>query len=190
MSTQPTESPEQDEEFITEQALRNASEGLYEHTFLEMWDTVLGNLITATKEPLELDVAASILQAYPWLDHSGINPYREKRVRYLEEAREVLTDVLGDQMVKLYTENENDWTLHKDIYIEILKGWKELTETWAHEWAVQAARTTPSKVDHAVIADVSGILLSPQYGLVEQLRNLKDFEFTEEDRNRLAGLTE
>jgi len=174
---------------MTEQATEpkdaeELEEGQYIHTFFQIWDNVLEGNIHAAEAPLALDVAASIIDSYPWLNHENVQQYRRERAALLKEAREIIFEILGTKKTKIYKENINDWKLHKDMYIELIARWNLLVSGWGNAWTEQA-ETAPSATGHAAIGDVAGILLNPEYGFVEGLKTLKGFEFTVEDREAL-----
>ena len=176
-----TEEKIETEDFITEEALKNAQQGKFEHTMMEMWHSAIGNLINAASAPLNIEVASGILNAYPWLRHDDLQPYMADRVVRYKQALQVIEDVLGDQKEKVFSENENDWELHSDLYLQVMGKWNRLTIQWNDAWASKK----PHRVTHATIIDVSGQLLSPEYGFIEGLRNLAGFELTEELKQKL-----
>ena len=166
-------------------------EGQYQHTFLEVWELTLDGHILATEAPLQLEVAAGILGAYPWLTHSDIPGYRSQRRDLLKEARETFLEIIGSKKYKdkLYKELNEDWTRHKDLYMQIIAAWNQLTINWGKIWTANAEAGDLSGTAHAAIGDVSGVLLSTDYGLAESLKTLKGFSFTDEDREKLSKMT-
>lgn len=175
------------EEFgISNEDLSNASQGKFKHTMLEMWEAALNNLILQSSGPIGLDIAASILQSYPWLNHNDLFKYQKDRIQRFEEARERLYLVLGDDKEKIYSENENDWLLHSELYIQVVASWNNMARLWEAEWSKK-----PAKVSHATIADVTAMILNENFGIIESLKNLADFEMTDELKelmNELLGL--
>ena len=167
--------------------------GVYQSTFFEMWQDALDNHIEVSDLPLDLNIAASILSAYQWLTHSDLQAYRAGRKDLLEQALATFYEVLGDKKDKIYKENKDDWTRHKNLYMELMAEWNKLAATWNNQWATVAnSKQGPNPIAHAYIGEVSAILLNEEFGLIEGLKHLKDFSFSAEDRekmNELTGLT-
>lgn len=170
----------EEEQLITEEALSEAQQGRFQHTMLEMWYATLCNLVAQAKSPLNIEVATSILQTYPWLRHDDLVKYQKDRETRLIQARDVLLEVIGEDREKIFSENEDDWNLHAELYIEVLAGWNKLARIWDENWGLK-----PSKVSHATIADVIALLLNNDFGMVEGLRNLANFDLTPELREKL-----
>lgn len=179
------------EGLVTEDAMAAAQRGEFQHTFFEMWENVIGHHIRATESPLTLEVAASILTAYPWLEHSDLLAYRQHRLSLLRESLVVLQSLFKDMdhKKKIYKQNKNDWTVHKDLYLQLAADWNNLTVEWGDEWSKNAMLGTPDGVSHAAIGDISAFLLNDDYGLITGIKNLKDFSISPEDREKLNEMT-
>ena len=177
------------ESLTDEEIMDLAKQGFYRHTFFEMWETALNGHIETTLAPLTLDIASSILGAYGWLTHADLEGYREGRVELFEEARDTLLDILGDNKEKIYKESQGDWERHQELYVQLIAAWNLLVVEWGKQWEeIANSGEGPDPVAHAYIGDVSGILMSPQYGFIEGLKSLHDFDFTEANREMLNEL--
>ena len=167
---------------------------IFKATFFEMWERALQNMLEGTKAPLELIIAQQIMDAYPWLKHEHLRPYRAARAHYLQRALDMVDLVLVGQKEKVFKEAEKDWELHKQLYIELMAKWNHLVVGWGNGWSLAAEYDGegggPDPVEHAAIADVSTLLLNEQSGFIEGLRNLRGFSFDDEDRALLLKLSE
>ena len=190
-TTQPTQEEVLTEFGITNEDLQRAQQGLFNHTFFEMWELALDSHIESTRAPLSIDQCSAILQGYPYLTHADVQAYRQLRVGFLERARNELNLVLGKNKKKILKEvGEVDWEKHSKLYIELLGAWTNMLNEFEEHWTEMAEAGTVDPVFQAAIIDVSTMLLDKEYGFMEALRNLHGFEYTEELKelyNKLTG---
>jgi hypothetical protein len=176
------------EKLDEQEKMELARAGVYQHTFFEMWLLTLQAESNACGAPLTLGVANGILQAYPWLKHADLKEYRENRQELFGQAIQALDEVLGNKKKKIFSENIDDWAKHKKYYIELLAKWNLLVKEWDEDWTAAAEAGEPDPIGHAYIGDVSGLLLNPSEGIITGLKNLRGFEFLEEDNKKLNEL--
>lgn len=173
---------------ITEEEFANAQAGRFQHTMLEMWGTALTNVIHSSRAPISIEIADTILRAYPFLTHENVNQYRAARADLAEKALEHLESILGKNKEKIFKETENDWALHQDMYIDVIGGWVLLTNQWGSDWSDEAMESTPNPVTHAAIGDIATMLLDQTNGLMQGIYNLEGFDWSDENAKRMTDL--
>jgi hypothetical protein len=175
-----------------EEAVRKAASGQFEHTLFEMWEQAIQTGIRGLQSPLNLPTANSILRSWPMLKFKDIKTYLHRREVRMAETLDVLQGVYGDNKERIFTENVDDWAVHKDLYIDTIVVWTELTNTWAEEW--MEMEESPDKiVEMAVIIDMQSLLMEGE-GFISQMRDLHGFNITEEEgeniTKRLIGVSD
>jgi hypothetical protein len=183
------EEPEPDEgdfPFDLDGANRAAATGQYENTMFEMWKMYLEGAIHEVSSPLTIPVADGVLRQWPWFKYHDLDAYRSTRKAYLNAALDALFLAYPKDEDVLFRENEQDWLRHKKDYIEVIVRWTRLVNKWTVQWMEIALNKPQKYIQHAVISDIAAMLINPQYGLVENLRNLADFNITDEEGQELA----
>lgn len=193
-----------DELDISAEEMENARNGIFKKTLLERWDYTLQSQINATLQPISLEIASDVLNTYPWLKHQNLPSYREDRMDLLLGAKRVLRTVLDEavdtddektrelRIEQIFSENEDDWIKHKDLYLQTIAGWNKLIRDASEDWSLAMNNDHLENIEsfHAAILDVAALLLNEGFGLLDGLRQLKDFEHSEETAARLAELME
>lgn len=177
-----TEITMEEEELLNKEAIAQAEKGIFNHTFFEMWEFALESIIEGAKRPLTMETAASILGAYSWLNHSHLEKYRLTRLSYMERALELLNETLGKNKAKVYKTASTDWESNKTLYLDLVAKWNQFVVAIGDEWAA-AGDLDPAV--HAALADVAGTLLNNEFGMISNIKKLKGFEITEDDRELL-----
>lgn len=168
----------ENEEFMA--AARKAQSGQYDHTFFEIFEDQLESSLAATQGDLTIEVADSILKAWPWIRYVDLELYLGYRSRMLSEAIIALQENFPKPRELLFLENAKDWESHRDAYIEIMVAWSVLNNKWYQEWKTLKFNDRKKAILHCVIADLTYIILGPD-GMVEKFRYLADFEITPEE---------
>ncbi|QKY80406.1 hypothetical protein SEA_PABST_48 [Microbacterium phage Pabst] len=164
----------QSPEFL--EAARKAQVGQYDHTMFESWRVVLRQMISVCEAGITMPFADGILRQWPWLRYADLEGYLLSRKRYLEEAIEVLEAQFPKAEEELFQENVDDFVEHKDAYIDVIVAWTRLSNRWTAAWdAIPVKSNSRKALMHAVVADVSALLINPKNGLIENLRNLAGF---------------
>ena len=165
-------------------AVRKAQAGEYDHTLFEMWEDMIDKSVEATFGLLTIPVADSIMRQWPWLNYADIEGYLLSRRRRLIETKESLQEAYPKPQELLFQENENDWEIHKESYIDVIFNWTVLTNSWAAEWAEMPISDPAKAIEHAAISDVSMLITGPD-GYITQMQHLANFEVTNEEGEAL-----
>ena len=167
------------------EAVKKAETGRFDHTLFEIWESILEEALLQS-QTLTIPYADALLRQWPWLRYPDLDKYLEIRSVFIREATDTLRSCYPEDKTieQLFSENEDDWTYHKDIYLDIIVAWTRLCNAWAEVWKNS---DTDRPVFHAAVSDMTALLINPQMGLVENVRNLAGFEISEEDG---AALTE
>ncbi|QOC56138.1 hypothetical protein SEA_ZHENGYI_46 [Microbacterium phage Zhengyi] len=172
----------QSPEFL--EAVRKGQAGQYDHTMFESWRVVLQQFVSVCDYGITMPLADGILRQWPWLKYADLVPYLAYRKTFLEEAIRVLEAQFPKPEEELFKENVDDFVVHKDAYIDVIVAWTRLSNRWVASWdAVSPQAQSKKAVLHAVISDLSALLINPNNGLVENLKNLAGFHetMTEDD---------
>lgn len=163
-------------------ALKSLNSGEYEHTMLEAWKVTLEGMIGGIKEKITMRVANDIVRSFPWLTHADVPAYVQLKLRRVEQIlEELLASFPEDKTIEeLFSENENDWLEHKDIYLEIIARWTNLARTWEDQWDELEFRDSMKALLHAVVSDVI-TLIAGGNALVNNIKELSNFEIDEAD---------
>lgn len=165
-------------------AVKAAETGVFEHTVLELWERHIEELLRINEAPMELMFADSVLRQWPWLGYADLEPYREARQEKLLDILKALRFAYTKSSELLFQENENDWDLHKEIYLEVLVQWSILPLKWDKQWSTATDMQIKALL-HAVNADAAVLVGGPE-SLPEYLRSLKDFGINEIDSEWLS----
>lgn len=182
MSEKETVTLEETPEF--QAAVKAAQTGVFDTTLFEMWEHILDELIETTESDISLQTADTILRSFPWLTHADLPMYMGLKIQRLHQIKSAIVAAYPKPQELLFQEADDDWILHKDAYLEILAWWSAFPDKWQAEWRELGWDIPTKGVEHAVIADVSSIIAGPN-SLPEHLRDLKDFEITEGDGEKL-----
>jgi len=176
---------ENPEEFVDspefKDAVRRAQEGQFDHTLFEMWADMLAEAIHQTEQGISMPLADGLLRQWPWLRYLDLPEYVAYRRTYLQKAKQVLEAAYPKPAELLFLENEDDFELHKEGYIDVIVGWTRLSNELTAMWDTVPLKDRKKGVIHAAVADVSAFLINPNNGLVEYIKNLAHFEMTEEE---------
>lgn len=174
------------------EAIRNAQLGQYEHTLFEMWEDILDEAIRQVSNGVSIPLADGLLRQWPWLRYKDLPQYLTERRKLLEEAKTLLQQCYPKPAELLFQENNGDWEEHKDAYIDVIVAWTRASNAWAEQWDLIPLSRPDKGIMHAVIADMTTLLIHPSKGLAEQMQNLAGFDITESDSealsNRIAGV--
>ena len=168
-----------------QEAVRKAQLGQYEHTLFEMWEDILHEAKLQASGAVSIPLANGILRQWPWLSFKHLPDYFRERLRMLDEALEVLQTCYPKPKELLFQENVGDWEAHKDAYIDAIAAWTQLSNHWSDQWEEIPMNRPDKAYKHAAVADMVSLLVNPSTGLVEQLRNLADFQITSEESEAL-----
>lgn len=173
-------------------AVRKAQLGQYDSTLFEMWEDILEEAKRQVAGNVSIPLANGLLRQWPWLSFKHLPDYFKARHQMLEEALDVLKSCYPKPQELLYQENEDDWNLHKDAYIDVIVEWTKLSNFWSDSWEEIPMNRPDKAYKHAAVADMVALLVNPSSGLVEQMSNLANFQITEEEsevlQKRIAGV--
>ena len=189
------EQMESDPDFA--EAVRKAQEGVFETTMMEMFVKELERMILISEAELTMSTVHSIITNFPFIQYDNVPQYQAFRVEILKAAAKRVDDILDGQTLsreELFTEAENDWTLHKSIYVDMVVVLNQLVNEWYDQWREEAWASPFKPVLHVALSDVSAFLIG-EFGLRNQLSNLAGFvEFTDEENkeihDRVMGLSD
>ena len=167
------------------EAVRKATVGEYDHTLFEMWEDVLEEAKRQVSGNVSIPLANGLLRQWPWLTFKHLPDYFKARAKMIDEAIEVLKSCYPKPQELLYQENANDWNLHKDEYIDVIVAWTQLSNHWSDQWEEIPMNRPDKAYMHAAVADMVALLVNPNTGLAEQMRNLANFQITEEESEAL-----
>ncbi|QFG04971.1 hypothetical protein SEA_MOLEFICENT_48 [Microbacterium phage Moleficent] len=172
-----------------QEAIRNAQLGQYEHTLAQMWEEIIEEARLQVSGTVSIPLADGLLRQWPWLRYKDLPQYFQTRHDMLEEALEILRLQFPKDKTKeeFYAENEGDWLLHKQVYIDVTVAWTQLANHWTDRWEQIPLHRGDKGILHASIADTVALLINPSSGLVEQMRNLADFHLTPEETTKLQN---
>ena len=171
-----------DEFPITQEMINKAGSGQFDSTMFEMWDQGLDRAIFQTEQPMSIPLAHSLLKQWTWLRYKDLDQYNKSRLKKLKEAKEVLHACFPKPVELLFQENENDWEIHRDAYIDVIVEWTRLSNKWEAAWGEIPLTRVDKGIEHATVVDITALLINPNFGLVESIRELAGFDITEEDR--------
>lgn len=173
-------------------AIRRASLGQYDHTLFEMWEDILNEAKAQVSGNVTIMFANGLIRQWPWLTFKDIGHYFTARHNMLVEALESLEACFPKPAELLYQENEDDWALHKDAYIDVIVAWSQLANNWNDQWENLPLDHPLKGVRMAAVADMSALLVNPSTGLIENMSNLAGFDISEEEtvelQKRVAGV--
>ena len=162
-----------------QQAFRNAQTGQYEHTFFEIFEDQLEGSLVATEAELTVEVADSILKAWPWLRYVDLEMYLAYRSRMLRQLLAALAESYSPKdRDKLFKENVDDWKLHRKEYMELMVLWTVINNKWTKEYQGLKFNDRKKAVLHCVIADLTYITLGPE-GMLEKFQYIAHFNSEE-----------
>jgi len=172
------------------QAFEDAQRGVYKNTLLTMWESQLADELVGYNSPAGLDTYDSFLRSWPWLGYDKVQDARENlimltqiSISYFDDAIEEFASEKETTREKLFSDVENDWVNHKELYAELIAQWTALTNSWGYLWTDTRPEDKPAM--HVAITIAVARLIGP-HGLVDQIRNLKDFEWSDEDQEKLS----
>ena len=158
-----------------QQAFRNAQTGQYEHTFFEIFEDQLEGSLVATEAELTVEVADSILKAWPWLRYVDLEMYLAYRSRMLRQLLVALAESYSPRdRDQLFKENVDDWKLHRKEYMELMVLWTVINNKWTKEYQALKFNDRKKAVLHCVIADLTYITLGPE-GMLEKFQYIAHF---------------
>lgn len=167
--------------------VQNAQQGQFELTLFEAWENVLENAILQSEENLTIMTADGIMRQWPWLAYHDLPSYLTLRVSQLKRALVALQECYPKPPELLFQENVDDFTEHKEAYIEVIVAWTNLCNKFADEWKATPITSKMKGVIHAVTADTTALLIHPHNGLVENLSQLAGFNITEEENEAMLA---
>jgi hypothetical protein len=168
------ESDEEMAEMFAE-AQRKAALKQYDNTFFEIFREQLGQSLKATEGEMTVEVADSILKAWPHLRYVDLEMYLSFRKRILQSLIDDLESTYPKKQEKLFTENVDDWRLHRKAYIELMILWTVRNNLMHKEYAGYKFNDRRKAVFHCVAADMTYITLGPD-GMIQKFEFLADFD--------------
>ncbi|UQT01731.1 hypothetical protein SEA_MORRILL_46 [Microbacterium phage Morrill] len=170
-------------------AMRSAQTGQYDHTLLQMWEEILTEASLQVSGVVTLPLADGLLRQWPWLRYKDLPQYFQTRHKMLQEALEVLRLQYPSDKSReeLFAENVDDWELHKDIYLDVTVAWTQLANHWSDQWEEIPLHRGDKGILHASVADTTALLINPNSGLVEQMRNLAGFVISPEESAKMQA---
>ncbi|QCG78335.1 hypothetical protein SEA_TRUONG_49 [Microbacterium phage Truong] len=184
---------EQEEEIVTDEDIRNMPEfqdamnsaetGQYSNPIFKIWEEILEEAMKQVSGVVTIPLADGLLRQWPWLRYKDLPQYFTTRHKMLEEALELLRAQYPSDKTpeELYSENVDDWELHKKLYIDVIVAWTQLANHWSDQWEEIPLHRGDKGILHASVADTTALLVNPTSGLVEQLRNLAGFHISTEE---------
>ena len=169
------------------EAVRKAQLGQYDSTLFEMWEDILFEAKRQVSGAVSIPLANGILRQWPWLSFKHLPDYFKARLGMLDEALEILYSCYPKPKELLYQENVDDWNLHKEEYIDVIVAWTQLSNNWSDIWEEIPMNRPDKAYKHAAVADMVSLLVNPSTGLIEQMRNLANFQITEEESEAMQA---
>jgi len=170
---------EQEEGLDFAEAIRRAEAGQFEHTLFEMYEDMIQQGMKGLQGPVNLPTANSILRSWPMIKFSELKLYLRRREIRLAETYDTLQELYDGKKEKIFLENVDDWEEHKQLYIDLIVAWTQLTNDWAEEW-MNLPDNRLKVVEMAVLMDLQAVILGEE-GFVTQMRNLYGFNITDEE---------
>lgn len=174
-----------------EERFRQAARGKYEHTLIEIWGDDLSRELEGYAAQASMDTYEQFVRSWPWLKYSDVDACRKAMLKLTQESQDAMDDAVQAILAKtdrtyeeLLGSQETDWPDNKEIYLEIVARWSALMTSWGQWWAHSSMTVKP--VLHASIAIACARLIG-QHGLVEQMKNLANFESSNEDQEALGA---
>jgi len=163
--------PDLTEDELFASAQQKASLKQYDHTFFEVFEDQLEGSLAATEATLTVEVADSILKAWPWLRYVDLDMYLSYRSGMLREAIKILHDSYPKEREKLFKENVDDWKLHRKAYMELMVQWTALSIRWGRRYEALKLSDRKKAVLHCVVADLMYIIVGPE-GMINKFQYL------------------
>lgn len=172
--------PTDDIEYL--EGLEESSEVKPNISVFETWANILQHIEANKERKISATEAYRIIRSYPQLGLEGVEQYLSAYYGYLLRGREILEDLLAAHptITILVDDNgdpiEEDEVNHDHI-VTLYAKWQVLFAEIEDEWDINASGALANL--YAGIAATAFYL--GENGLVEQLKGLKGFKFTEED---------
>jgi hypothetical protein len=173
------------------EAAKRAHTGQYQHTFFEVFEDQLEGSVAATEAELTVEVADSILKAWPWLRYVDLELYLVYRSRMLRELLSALVETYPLDREVLFAQNADDWKLHREAYMELMVQWTAINNKWTKEYQGLRLGDRKKAILHCVIADLTYITLGPD-GMVEKFKYIAffdhpDWAITKEESDKMQA---
>jgi len=170
-------------EFDTVQDILDEAEKVQFHTILEVWREVLKPAQTERTKPITPQWANRICTTYREINFADMLEFRD---RYFDKIAELLgilvAEIESDDECLKFTTPEEDVEFNSHHYLNILINWQKTFLGWELEWD---CADPDAGVELGSISEVHRMFFD-QNGLVALLDQIK-FEFTDDDRDLLAG---
>lgn len=152
------------------------------NTVLRVWREMLSHLEAASVEPISSAFVVRILSAWPRLELSEIKAYWDFYYASAIKLRDLMEDAIAtdpDSVERV----EDDGTVNREVYLEVMYLWSRQFEEWEREWDYSAPHAL---AETFATADIFEFFLGRQ-GLVAYLyQEYIGFEWGEEDQTALV----
>lgn len=170
-------------------AFLQAADAPIDHTLLEIWRNVLGNLEASLVEKVAPTIALKIVSSWPKMDFQDVQPYHERYHEILLIARDSLDAVIRSHPNCLKNVDDvgsasSDAVANRSAYVELLFEWQFMFMRLEHDWDSTAATAA---IEVAAIADAAAFLVSDR-GLIQHLGQVQvGFQFSPDDQDALQA---
>jgi hypothetical protein len=168
--------------------LNDGDSGKLNHTLLEMWRSILGNVEAVSAQKVTPAIANRIVNAWPKLSFADVADYHATYHAFLLELRDILDEVIASDpkcLTRTGEDEDSDAVANRGLYIELLFRWQERIMLWDAAWDC----TSPQAgVLLAAIADATSFSVGSN-GLVAHLDQIR-LDFTDADRAAMGARLE
>ena len=155
-----------------------------DHTVLEIWQKVLGNVDLAKQERITTTNAFKVLHAYPFLAPKDLVAYYTAFYYCLEQYRDVLEfEIDTDDECLEWSDPELDAENNRHHYFNLMVTWQRLALSMRTDWE---ASSELAGAQLAALSD-SQVFMLGEKGLVNLLGQLK-LEFDSDDAAEVYDL--
>lgn len=146
-----------------------------EHPVYIAWRSLLSSIDTVREEPITPAAALTLLNQWPALKLKNFEDYRAEYYGFLDQALEVLNEVLEDYKAP-ENELEHDGEINQELYEKILIAWNFAAWNAGRRWTSvyetgeDSDRAYAELIGHSAALDT---LLNPGTGIVAWLGQIK-----------------
>jgi hypothetical protein len=150
-----------------------------DHTVLEIWQKVLGNIDLAKQERITTTNAFKVLHAYPFLAPKDLVAYYAAFYYCLEQYRDVLAfEIDTDDKCLEWTDPELDAENNRHHYTNLMVNWQRLALSMRTDWVPTSEN---AGAELAALSDSQSFMLGEK-GIINLLSQLKlDYDQTDAD---------
>ena len=155
-----------------------------DHTVLEIWQKVLGNIDLAKQERITTTNAFKVLHAYPFLAPKDLVSYYVAFYYCLEQYRDVLEfEIDTDDKCLEWTDPELDAENNRHHYTNLMVNWQRLALSLRTDWEASSALAGPQL---AALNDSQSFMLGEK-GIINLLSQLK-LDYDQADADEVYAL--